>query len=181
MSNHSPEPWSLLGPQKDIVDASGDRVLLGVVDYVETADNIEFEQAEPADLRRIVACVNWCKEVPTVVLENLLITGKQALESRQREWREAQEQARLKEAAPSPETHVFVGMFRPEWAATLKRCRQAAAQCPYCEVGFFIKAHYAYDGVRAQARECYQAGHFDTPVYKTIEEVVRMKDDEIHP
>lgn len=60
-NKHSPEPWRVVEPSPDeqvIIDsADGDAVVW---------DGIE---SDPADLRRIVACVNALAGIPTEALE----------------------------------------------------------------------------------------------------------------
>jgi len=66
MSDHSPEPWrykdsdgSSLG---GLMDANGKDICWFGNDesYYPTAGN----EPSPADVRRIVACVNFCRELP---------------------------------------------------------------------------------------------------------------------
>lgn len=70
-------------------------------------------------------------------------------------------------STPSPETHVFVGMFRPQW-----RDPSGGYVC-VCPRGHSRGAIAGGD-----PRTCWENGCYDTPVYKTIEEVVRMRRDE---
>lgn len=91
----------------------------------------------------------------------------------------------------SAETHIFVGVFRPEINALIKEINARAdewyikrlandptvggtspARCPICDEPVMA------DQIRSQkvvVKECWDAGHFDTPVYKTIEEVIRLQ------
>lgn len=69
----------------------------------------------------------------------------------------------------SPETHVFVGTFRPPMTDIVKFGDSCAGHYQvFCPMRHF---HYDSNGLL----ECWRRGCFDTPVYKTIEEVVRMQ------
>lgn len=70
---------------------------------------------------------------------------------------------------PSPDTHVFIGMFRPEWKAiedkngfnrVIGPGEDAAAVCSYLH------------RQASETREKWIAGHFDTPVYARREEIL---------
>ncbi len=73
---------------------------------------------------------------------------------------------------PSPETHVFVGMFRPQFHECLKQARDRDPM-GWCE-GEILHL-WQRDGIE-KCRHAWLFGRWDTPVYKTIEEVVRMKE-----
>ncbi len=67
--------------------------------------------------------------------------------------------------APTAETHVFIGMFRPPFESF------HASGCPACGQRFYTSVGY----FSSAARECWQLGHFDQPCYRTHEEVVKMR------
>lgn len=74
---------------------------------------------------------------------------------------------------PSPETHVYVGMFRPPFAQALREAMDGDSS------GWIEgqRIYYWHGGAGVdKCREAWLFGHFDEPVYKTIEEVVRMRD-----
>jgi len=61
MPEHSPEPWSASG--SNIEDANGNDVCAFTGEWGETP-------LSPEDVRRIVACINSCVNVPTQDLES---------------------------------------------------------------------------------------------------------------
>lgn len=77
MTNHSPEPWCISSRRDEVEFSSkGNHMLRSyIVDrdgmvVVTTIYNVQENQEEAlADLRRIAACVNACKGVPTEELE----------------------------------------------------------------------------------------------------------------
>lgn len=83
---HSPEPWKVRTLQGDvgIDDADG----LGILGC--NSLDLPYVQ-DPEDARRIVACVNFCRDIPTEDLESIIcIDGKLAHEYRAdllRAWR----------------------------------------------------------------------------------------------
>lgn len=78
-------------------------------------------------------------------------------------------------STPSPETHVFVGMFRPPFADVLQ---SAMKDYPWgWPEGQTCWDWHGSRGIE-KCREAWLLGRFDTCVYKTIEEVVRMRRDE---
>lgn len=82
-----------------------------------------------------------------------------------------EEPAGAAEVKPTANTHVFVGTFRPtpqDISAIVSRARADAAYKIYCPLGH---GNYDANGIW----KCWSNGCYDTPVYKTIEEVVRMK------
>lgn len=101
-------------------------------------------------------------------------------------------------STPSPETHVFVGMFRPTkeaiWSdiaarhtARMNRVKAEGneaykipdpLQCPVCRSDFLSHGYGQVGDGEKRFHDCYVMGHFDEPVYKTIEEVVRMRRDD---
>lgn len=70
MSEHSPEPWVVVqGNGKEglvrLTDAAG-----FFLDNTRIHPNGDTERGmEPEDARRIVACINFCREFPTEFLE----------------------------------------------------------------------------------------------------------------
>lgn len=92
-------------------------------------------------------------------------------------------------STPSPETHVFVGMFRPPMSADqVEECpgchkHYETSEVEKCEVltGMYPDPQISYHYVKRYRWErrlkCWLDGHFDEPVYRTIEEVVRMRQD----
>ena len=78
-------------------------------------------------------------------------------------------------STPSPETHVFVGMFRPPFPEVLEFMMKVNKHG-------WIKngCYHGWDdrgGGIDLCREAWLFGRYDEPVYKTIEEVVRMRQD----
>lgn len=69
----------------------------------------------------------------------------------------------------SAETHVFVGLFREPFATVLAKA--VKSQCPVCHRWWYSSAGQETNAVHT----CWLIGHFDTPVYKTIEEVTRLQ------
>lgn len=63
--SHSPEPWRVYNKAPQIVNADGDHFL----DCRDISGHRETD-ADPEDIRRIVACVNFCKGVDTELLES---------------------------------------------------------------------------------------------------------------
>lgn len=59
--------------------------------------------------------------------------------------------------SPFPDTHVFIGMFRP--AVDPCANRQAFAMCPVCTINTVQFG-------------CWSKGHFDTPQYARREEIL---------
>lgn len=57
---------------------------------------------------------------------------------------------------PTPETHVFIGMFRPPYGGAHHPCPVCKSYC------VTLPGHY----------RCWQEGHFDTPQYATREEII---------
>ena len=76
---------------------------------------------------------------------------------------------------PTAATHVFVGMFRPPWSEVLKYLSQprAVGVVPTCPHGHELK--WNWGAVWNDAQRCWEFGCFDTPVYVTIEEVLKAK------
>lgn len=68
---------------------------------------------------------------------------------------------------PSPETHVFVGMFRPTPEQFEREHFSGLEHSDWRDVAAY----------KERAWKEWQDGFWDTPVYKTIEEVVRMRAD----
>jgi hypothetical protein len=66
---HSPEPWTL-GSDRRLSDAKG-ASLLGIDKAWESLDD-RAEFYHPIDARRVVACVNFLRGVPTEELERLM-------------------------------------------------------------------------------------------------------------
>lgn len=76
---------------------------------------------------------------------------------------------------PSPETHVFIGMFRPPFPEALTLAMKEHKYGWPCS-NMPASIPWSHGGVE-KCREAWLFGHYDTPVYKTIEEVVRMRAD----
>ena len=70
---------------------------------------------------------------------------------------------------PSPETHVFVGMFRPPLNNFMHNAN-SKWDVFVCSCGSHL--HYNCDIATHWRNGC-----MDTPVHKTIKEVVRMRND----
>lgn len=86
--------------------------------------------------------------------------------------------------APTAETHCCIGMFRPPFADVLdaqKRLKWTYSDGRVYEAGKFgyVKSEYTHpwhkDGVD-KLKQDWLLGYFDTPVYKTHEEVIRAKE-----
>jgi hypothetical protein len=73
---------------------------------------------------------------------------------------------------PTPETHVFVGTFRKPFHECFAEYAKERRYVPISSnAGISI-----YDpGGRAKVLEMWHQGHFDTPVYKTIEEALAIQ------
>lgn len=72
---------------------------------------------------------------------------------------------------PSPETHIYIGNFRP----TIQDAMRNTRTCPLC------RRHFSWDSSQSDAmtaKQCLDAGHFDTPVYKSIEDVLRIRKEQ---
>jgi hypothetical protein len=65
MSKHSPEPWKVVNDE--LQDANGEEVIFLTGEW-----EIEGWTMAPQDLRRIIACVNACRGIPTEKLEQQL-------------------------------------------------------------------------------------------------------------
>lgn len=75
---------------------------------------------------------------------------------------------------PSPETHVFIGMFRPPWEEVRKNPPDKI------EPRWVLHPDNPMLLVKiggSQHREKWQRGDYDTPVYRTHEEVVKMRNE----
>lgn len=70
--NHSPEPWRLAKYQNDIEDATGKVVICGLrdVDMQMQSD----EAASSDDIKRIIACVNFCRNLGTEDMSGKVLT-----------------------------------------------------------------------------------------------------------
>jgi hypothetical protein len=71
--NH-PEPWKIVG--KELCDAKGSEIIRIEDDGMGEGDNCPhfWAEVDQADMERIVACVNFCRQFPTKSL-----TGRQML------------------------------------------------------------------------------------------------------
>jgi hypothetical protein len=73
MSQHSPEPWRLISAEGEPVSPEESVDFDGVVTACDAnGANLEadpYDGVGEADWRRIVACVNICKGIPTEELE----------------------------------------------------------------------------------------------------------------
>lgn len=56
---------------------------------------------------------------------------------------------------------ITIGTFRPLWEEILKRM---STSCPRCQKSFVSSSGPWY----AEIHECWQRGHFDTPVYQEV-------------
>lgn len=79
------------------------------------------------------------------------------------------------------ETHIYIGMFRPAWdvialgnLANLTKDR--GLRCPGCDMLLDDVCGADKNKIALPwLRKCWQDGHFDTPVYKPIEELERAE------
>jgi len=77
---------------------------------------------------------------------------------------------------PSPETHVFVGMFRPPFSEACAIEHSTPRNGGSVRYGDALNYHCLAAIGGDKHRELWLLGRYDTPVYKTIEEVVAMKE-----
>lgn len=73
MTNHTKEPWSVKPGPKII--GNGEDLLGMPIDVARLNLTVGHYESEEANARRIVACVNACKGLPTKELEELGIVG----------------------------------------------------------------------------------------------------------
>jgi len=88
VSEHSPEPWEVCGVWHEgdgagfiaITDAHSEMVG-GCWNYTDRGEPVDPTERDRVNARRIVACVNFCREFPTEALE-----GRQLVYLKQAQW-----------------------------------------------------------------------------------------------
>lgn len=82
---------------------------------------------------------------------------------------------------PTPETHVFIGMFRPPWHSILTDAKDRNRAMGYLICSGCEMEHYTENrAYTVMLRNCWQDGHFDTPQYATREEIIDRIAEKAH-
>lgn len=76
---------------------------------------------------------------------------------------------------PNPETHVFVGMFRPPFSEACAIEHNRPGSGGSIRFGDALNYHSLAAIGGDKHRELWLLGRYDSPVYETIEKVVAMK------
>ena len=150
MSKHTPEPWQAHQ------DASGDVFISSAATSFHIAEiGSEDDDTAIPDARRIVACVNACRGLPTDELEQkglvaavgtqLIETERQCDELRQERQREHALRVRL-----TGELEV-ASQQRDELLAALEGMLQWVAHAPPDDLSYLERAHAAIKKVKGGA------------------------------